>query len=151
MAVQRRKNRKLLYRTVDSPKMKLEVHRHRIPSLWNKMTIESILPAKHTINEIHISSIAISVTAAILWYWTISTLYCLFFHPLRNVPGPFLAKVSQLWRNYRYFRGTWHDDAIDIHEKYGRLVRIAPNEVSFVDEHGLKALYGHGKQIKKVC
>ncbi|SPO07790.1 related to pisatin demethylase / cytochrome P450 monooxygenase [Cephalotrichum gorgonifer] len=77
------------------------------------------------------------------------TFYNLFFHPLRKVPGPLLARFSQSWRNHKYFRGTWHDDAIELHRKYGNVVRIAPDEVSFVDAAALKALYGHGQKVVK--
>ena len=38
---------------------------------------------------------------------------------------------------------------MDIHEKYGRVVRIAPNEVSVVDEWAMKNLYGHGHNAVK--
>lgn len=83
-------------------------------------------------------------------YWFLEAVYNLYFHPLRNVPGPFLAKLGQSWRNHKYVRGTWHDDILDLHAKYGDVVRIAPGEISFVDASGLKSLYGHGKQISKV-
>ena len=59
--------------------------------------------------------------------------YRIAFHPLRNIPGPFLAKLTGHWRNDRTWRGTWHDDILQLHERYGRVVRIAPNEVSVVD------------------
>ncbi|CAI7613738.1 unnamed protein product [Penicillium pancosmium] len=54
-----------------------------------------------------------------------------------------------MWRNIRYFRGTWHDDVVALHQKYGKVVRIAPDEVSFVDEIALKSLYGMGRTSQK--
>jgi len=91
----------------------------------------------------HIALIAVSLLL-------VNIIYNIFFHPFRHIPGPFLAKFSGLWRNHKQFRGTWHDDILDIHEKFGKVVRIAPDEVSFVDENGLKNLYGHGKKVLKV-
>jgi len=86
----------------------------------------------------------------VLAYSVFNATYNVYFHPLRKIPGPFPAKLGQSWRNHKYFRGTWHDECLDLHAKYGNVVRIAPNEISFVDEAGLKSLYGHGKQILKV-
>ncbi|KAI0468464.1 cytochrome P450 [Xylaria cf. heliscus] len=57
-------------------------------------------------------------------------LYRLYIHPLRKVPGPFFARVTELWRTTHYFRGTWFDDIIELHRKYGPVVRISPSEVS---------------------
>lgn len=93
-----------------------------------------------------ISNLLLFVTT----YLVLETLYNVFFHPLRKIPGPFGAKFSQSWRNHKYLRGTWHNDCLELHAKYGNVVRIAPNEVSFVDEVGLKSMYGHGKQAQKV-
>lgn len=76
--------------------------------------------------------------------------YRLLLHPLAGVPGPFVARFTGLWRTRRYFKGTWFDDILELHQKYGKVVRIAPNEVSFVDGEALKRLYGHGKPCKKV-
>ena len=76
--------------------------------------------------------------------------YRLFLHPLAGVPGPFVARFTGLWRTTKYFQGTWYQDILVLHKKYGRVVRIAPNEVSFVDGEALKRIYGHGKPCKKV-
>lgn len=46
-------------------------------------------------------------------------LYCVFLHPLRNIPGPFLAKFIEAWRTVRYYRGGWHKDILDLHRTYG--------------------------------
>ncbi|KAM0812517.1 putative Cytochrome P450 [Seiridium cardinale] len=75
--------------------------------------------------------------------------YRLFLHPLSHVPGPFLAKLTGLWRSNKYFRGNWHEDILDCHRRYGRVVRIAPNELSVVDEQAMKDLYGHGHNAPK--
>lgn len=76
----------------------------------------------------------------------------LWFHPLAKIPGPRLAKVTRLWQSWRYYRGTWHDDILLLHGHYGPLVRIAPNEVSFVDaRESLEIVYGHGAKALKVC
>ena len=75
--------------------------------------------------------------------------YRIFFHPLAKFPGPLQAKYTGWWRSKRYFRGSWHDDILLLHEKYGRVVRIAPNELSIVDEGAIKSLYGHGTKASK--
>lgn len=77
-------------------------------------------------------------------------LYNLFLHPLRNIPGPFLARSSPFWRLAKYFQGTWHDDILDLHNEYGQVVRISPGEVSFTNQDAIKAIYGHGKHVTKV-
>ena len=92
----------------------------------------------------------ISLSLALFSAFFIIVLYRLAFHPLSKFPGPFFAKVSGRWRNTRYWRGTWHDDILEAHHKYGRVVRIAPNELSIVDEQVSKHLYGHGHNAVKI-
>jgi len=79
----------------------------------------------------------------------VTVIYRLWFHPLAGIPGPLLARLTGLWRTYHYFRGTWHEDVLALHNKYGRVVRVAPGEVSVVDGGTLKKLYGHGKPAQK--
>jgi cytochrome P450 len=95
---------------------------------------------------------AISTTRILIAATTILLgLFCyrIFFHPLAKIPGPFLAKITGHWRNKRIWRGTWHDDILELHERYGRVVRIAPNEVAVVDQNAMKQLYGHGHNAEK--
>ncbi|PWY64453.1 cytochrome P450 [Aspergillus eucalypticola CBS 122712] len=72
-----------------------------------------------------------------------------FLHPLAKAPGPILARFTGMWRNWYYLRGQWHDVVLALHAQYGRVVRIAPNEVSIVDKAAARALYGHGTQVVK--
>lgn len=78
-------------------------------------------------------------------------IYRILFHPLSRFPGPFVAKFSGFWRSKRYLRGSWHDDIVEVHRQYGRIVRIAANELSIVDEHAMKNLYGHGHNAAKTA
>ncbi|KAI0418848.1 cytochrome P450 [Xylaria grammica] len=77
------------------------------------------------------------------------SVYRLYAHPLRKVPGPFLARITELWRTVHYFRGTWFDDILELHRKYGPVVRISPNEVSVVSPDLTKLVYSHGKGTTK--
>lgn len=79
----------------------------------------------------------------------IHIIYNTFFHPISRVPGPIAAKYTTWWLTRRYFAGSWLDDVVRLHQRYGPIVRIAPNEVSFVDEGALRELYGHGKPSQK--
>jgi hypothetical protein len=79
------------------------------------------------------------------WYF----IYQTFFHPLSHLPGPTSARYFGSWRNKRYWRGSWHDDVLELHRKYGRVVRIAPNEVAIVDAGAVKQIYGVGHATTK--
>ncbi|KAH7130957.1 cytochrome P450 [Dactylonectria macrodidyma] len=79
------------------------------------------------------------------------SVYRIYLHPLSGVPGPFAAKITGLWRTWRYFRMGWHDDVLSLHDTYGPVVRIAPGEVSVVDADAVKRLYSHGSNKKKTA
>lgn len=91
-----------------------------------------------------------SVAALLFSYVLITIIYRIFFHPLHRIPGPFLAKFTELWRTRKYLAGNWHSDILDLHRKYGPVVRLSPNEVSFVDKDALAQVYGYTKSAKKV-
>ncbi|PVH83865.1 cytochrome P450 [Cadophora sp. DSE1049] len=90
-----------------------------------------------------------SLVALALVASALTIVYRLCLHPLAGVPGPFLAKFSGFWRQQRYWAGTWHDDILLLHKTYGRVVRIAPNELSIVDGNAVKQLYSHGSKSVK--
>lgn len=39
--------------------------------------------------------------------------------PLRNVPGPFLARYTRLWLLRQYMKGDFEKTNISLHNKYG--------------------------------
>jgi hypothetical protein len=72
-------------------------------------------------------------------------LYILFTReatPLRSVPGPFLASITKLWvfKKQREFKRPFVD--IALHQKYGPIVRIAPNEVLVSSPKSFRIIYG---------
>jgi cytochrome P450 len=70
-------------------------------------------------------------------------LYNVFLHPLRLFPGPWYAKASLAWFGYRGAKGDhWHA-VHKLHLKYGPVVHIAPDELSFIDARAWKDIYGH--------
>ncbi|GME33993.1 hypothetical protein G7Y89_g3922 [Neofusicoccum parvum] len=69
--------------------------------------------------------------------------YQLHLSPLKSVPGPLWAKLSPWWRVVKVSTGNWQQHSIDLHEKYGRIVRIAPNEISITDPEAINKVYGH--------
>ena len=69
-------------------------------------------------------------------------LFNYFRNPLIAVPGPFWAKWSNLWLVYHIRQGHIHRKLIEVHEKYGPLVRLGPKEISTADIDSLRVIYG---------
>ena len=73
------------------------------------------------------------------------------FQPgLVKIPGPALAAYTKLWRLRNVYRGHAHLTAIDLHRKYGLLVRIAPNHVSVSDPNMNPVIYSNKEDFTKV-
>jgi hypothetical protein len=68
---------------------------------------------------------------------------------LRKYPGPVLASVSRLWKVRSTMSGRTHLDHVELHKKYGRVVRIAPNEVSLSSPEAARAVLSAGKRFYK--
>ncbi len=60
---------------------------------------------------------------------------------LRDIPGPFWASVAPFDRIITVAKGHLHDTHLKYHQKYGSLVRIGPNHVSFSDGEALSTVY----------
>ncbi|OCK85223.1 putative cytochrome P450 monooxygenase [Lepidopterella palustris CBS 459.81] len=69
--------------------------------------------------------------------------YNLYFHPLRAYPGPFWGRSCRFWYIYAVVRGTLPFSVHRMHEKYGRIVRVAPDELAYADADAWRDIYGH--------
>ncbi|EZF25493.1 hypothetical protein H112_02222 [Trichophyton rubrum D6] len=71
-----------------------------------------------------------------------TVIYNLFFHPLRKFPGPKHLALSRLPVTWATLRGQRAQFRLHLHRKYGDVVRIASDELSFAHGQGWKEIYG---------
>ncbi|KAH9872210.1 hypothetical protein IAQ61_005045 [Plenodomus lingam] len=64
-----------------------------------------------------------------------------FRSPLKKIPGPLLAKFSNVWRFTNHYRQTHIETQRKLHEQHGDVVRLGPNMVSLADENLIKIIY----------
>lgn len=76
-------------------------------------------------------------------------LYRRYAMPMSKYPGPALASVSRLWKVISTASGRTHLQHIDLHRKYGPIVRIAPNEVSIASPEAARTVLSAGKHFSK--
>ncbi|KAF2836665.1 hypothetical protein M501DRAFT_901991, partial [Patellaria atrata CBS 101060] len=73
--------------------------------------------------------------AASLLYVIIGGIYRLFFSPIAHFPGPRLAALTY-WYEFYYdvaCQGRYSWKILELHEKYGPVIRINPEELHISD------------------
>ena len=73
-----------------------------------------------------------------------------FWSSLRTVPGPSLASISNIWKIYQVYKKNAHRSMIAVHERYGPVVLIGPNTVSFASPEALYIIHGSRNAYPKV-
>ncbi|KAJ2990879.1 hypothetical protein NUW58_g2738 [Xylaria curta] len=82
-----------------------------------------------------------------LWFaWGILTAL---WSPLRTIPGPFLSRFTNGWYFWRVVRWQFQVEQVELHRKYGPVVRLGPKRFSFAEPEALKTIYGHGTDFSK--
>ena len=98
------------------------------------------------------------VVGAVQRYWPYLLIALLVIHlvrnrykpVLRNIPGPFLASLSDLWLFQHCARGKSFRD-YELHRKYNSsLLRLGPNTISVADIEASRIIYGWKPVFKKV-
>jgi flagellar biosynthesis protein FliQ len=56
--------------------------------------------------------------------WTSMLIYRIFFHPLKNWPGPFAARITQFHRVFQVRKLDQYRYLQSLHNRYGDFVRI---------------------------
>ncbi|KAF6811209.1 cytochrome p450 [Colletotrichum sojae] len=75
-----------------------------------------------------------------------SVFYNLFLHPLRSFPGPLLMRATRIAYSYNFNTGVLPFEVLKLHEKYGDVVRVAPDELAFNNVSTWKDIMGHRTQ-----
>jgi hypothetical protein len=108
-----------------------------------------VYPLLITIIERSIFSFAASqiLVSLLAWLSALGTSILVYrlvlpIHPLHHIPGPLSAKSTQLCQFYSLFKGRPRVDQRRLHERYGPVIRIGPNEVSVADTSALSAIFG---------
>jgi hypothetical protein len=70
---------------------------------------------------------------------------------LRSVPGPRLARYSNLWRLRNAVSGLAPQNFQKVHKTYGKVVRTGPNHISISDPSMIPVIYGISSKYLKVC
>lgn len=71
------------------------------------------------------------VALALVVYIAGLGIYRRFFHPLASVPGPFFAATTKLYQSY--YNRRFYLQIERLHQRYGPIVRITPDEVHLAD------------------
>lgn len=100
-----------------------------------------------TFSEIYIFSVGfylhvhwslIQLVAYLVWLIASRT----YFNPLSKYPGPFLWSFSRIPHAYYLTIGRLPFKIAEFHERYGPIVRIAPDELVFIEEEAWQDIYG---------
>ncbi|PYH73327.1 cytochrome P450 [Aspergillus vadensis CBS 113365] len=95
--------------------------------------------------------VTVSLHAASYLLGTFSSLllYRLVFHPLGSFPGPWLARVSDLWLVSQMKNNNKHVKLVELHERYGPYVRIGPSTLSVIDPKAVNIIHGPASRCLK--
>ncbi|KAH8881101.1 cytochrome P450 [Thozetella sp. PMI_491] len=83
----------------------------------------------------------VKVIAGVLWI----PIYNVFFHPLRAYPGPWWLGATRIPWFLIVYGAEAPQQILELHREYGEVVRIAPDELSYVDPQAWKDVAGHRK------
>lgn len=73
-----------------------------------------------------------------------------YYHGLHKYNGPFLASLTDFWRLCHAYRNSNREPMRHVHEKYGDVVRMGPNVLSFRQPEAIRDIYGPRKHFQKV-
>ncbi|KAH8816733.1 putative benzoate 4-monooxygenase cytochrome P450 [Xylogone sp. PMI_703] len=76
-------------------------------------------------------------------------IYYRYLHPLAKYPGPFLASLTNFWKAYHYWKQDFHHNMLTLHDEYGSIVRIGPNDLAFNGAEAIAPIYKSGRHMPK--
>ena len=79
----------------------------------------------------------------------VTAIYNVYFHPLSKFPGPKSAAATPLPFVRRLINGHWVEWTATLHEKYGEVVRIHPDELSFISPSAWQDIYNSRPHLPK--
>ncbi|KAF6815148.1 cytochrome p450 [Colletotrichum plurivorum] len=114
--------------------------------------IQDISSGIHVLNPPELGRLLCSLGLAIGGLFALRTLYYLTLHPLAGYPGPPLARITTIPSLWHRADGSNHSWPLLLHKRYGNVVRIGPNELSYSHPdawHDIYAKAGGGGDMPK--
>ncbi|CUA69360.1 Benzoate 4-monooxygenase [Rhizoctonia solani] len=65
------------------------------------------------------------------------------------IAGPWINALSDAWLAHAAAQGDRSERVHELHNKYGKFVRLAPNHISIADPEALQTVYAHGNGTLK--
>lgn len=78
-----------------------------------------------------------------MWIFVLNPIYLLYLHPLSKFPGPRLWAITRWGVSRAIISGKSHDIILELHKKYGPIVRVAPDELAFQAVSAWNEIGGH--------
>lgn len=91
-----------------------------------------------------ISQLFGALIALLIVRFVARAIYRIYFHPLSKFPGPKLHAATRIPYHLATFKGSRDKLFQDLHRKYGPVVRVNHDELSFIEPNAWKDIYGHG-------
>ena len=73
-----------------------------------------------------------------------------YIYGLHRFKGPLLASFTDAWRFAYHFQRQGIPYR-DLHDRFGDIVRVGPNVLSFRDPQAIREIFGAGVNWGKVC
>ncbi|ROV96091.1 hypothetical protein VSDG_05050 [Cytospora chrysosperma] len=117
-------------------------------SSWTMVSplLAGSLPARSLLES---PSLWIIAAGGLLIAAFIRSVYLAFLHPLSKYPGPKTWAISRIPWAYHVIKGDLWQLLDNMHDEYGSVVRIAPDEVTYVAPHAWKEIYAAKPQLLK--
>ncbi|RKK85612.1 hypothetical protein BFJ71_g14086 [Fusarium oxysporum] len=93
--------------------------------------------------------ILLQTSAVVGFLGLVYIVYYRYLHPLAKYPGPPLASVTNLWKTYHLWNLHLPHTLVRLHEQYGDVVRVGPNDLSFRNPDAVNTIYKGGRQLQK--
>ncbi|KAH8728260.1 cytochrome P450 [Phaeosphaeriaceae sp. PMI808] len=74
--------------------------------------------------------------------------YRILLHPLKDYPGPFLAKFTDIYGAFFAWKRELHRVTFEDHKKYGPVIRQGPNKLVFNSANAIYAIYQNERILK---
>lgn len=95
------------------------------------------------LDNVVLDSGTMSLTSFVILIFLGITFYVVYqraLSPLAKIPGPFWAASTSLWKLLSFSKGNYHETILALHDKYGKVVRIAPTEVIISESSAIQSI-----------